>query len=110
MADRVVVLRKGKPLAFVADACMALADAVNQTRAWSQSDQQLIDAYAEMVIAYGRLVRPRFADGTDSGTRLAIVDHLVERIRQAQAGEFPTPVLDVVDRLHGELSSEAAFA
>jgi hypothetical protein len=70
MADRVVVLRKGEPLAFVADACMALADAVNQTRAWSQSDHELIDAYAEMVIATADFSVPASPTGLTRGRAL----------------------------------------
>jgi hypothetical protein len=39
-----------------------------------------------------------------SSAQLAIIDHLVERLRQSRVGEFNVPVLDVADRLHAELA------
>ncbi len=101
--DRVVVLRSDDPHAFVADACAAAAATVGQPRPWRPSDAGMVDAYAELVVAYARLARPRL-----SGARLTIVDHLVERVAQARAGEIATPLVDIVDRLHGELASEGA--
>ncbi len=102
-ADRVVVLRSDDPLAFVADACAAAAASVGQPRPWRPNDVGMVDAYAELVVAYARLARPRL-----SGARLAIVDHLVERVAQARNGEIATPLVDIVDRLHGELAPEGA--
>lgn len=61
----------------------------------------MIDLYAELVVAYARLARPHFR-----GPRLAIVDHLVGRVAQARSGEVTTSLVDIVDRLHGELASE----
>jgi hypothetical protein len=47
-------------------------------------------------------MRPALIGDANSGTQLAVIDHLVERLRQARAGEFNVPVLDVADRLHAE--------
>jgi hypothetical protein len=32
-----------------------------------------------------------------------VIDHLVERLDQARAGEISIPLLDIADRLHAEL-------
>ena len=105
VADRVVVLRDRDGLSFVADGCAALADAANEIRLARAGDADLVRAYAELVVAYSRLMRDGLAERGET-VRLAIIDHLVERLRQAQAGEVAMSVLDLVDRLHGELSSE----
>lgn len=109
MTDRVVVLHADDALSFVADGCVALADAVNETRLVSDSRQGLVDSYAEMVVALARLMRPQLL-GEGETVRVAVIDHLIERLGQARTGEFPTPVLDIVDRLHGELVRELARA
>jgi hypothetical protein len=101
--DRIVVLRPDDPVAFVADACAAAADSVNELRVARATDGALVDVYAELVVAYARLERSSF-----SGARLAIIDHLIERITQARRGELVTPLVDIVDRLHGELASATA--
>ena len=101
--DRVVVLRTDDPLAFVAEACAAAAAAVSEPRSWRPSDVAMINLYAELVVAYARLARPHFR-----GPGLAIVDHLVARVAQARIGEITTSLVDIVDRLHGELASERA--
>ena len=101
--DRVVVLRSDDPLGFFADACAAAAGAVSEPHSWHPSDMAMIDLYAELVVGYARLARPLF-----HGPRLAIVDHLVGRVAQARSGEITTSLVDIVDRLHGELASERA--
>lgn len=98
--DRVVVLRAGDPMSFLADACAAAADAVNETRAWRDSDTALIDMYAELVVAYARLTRSE-----RTGARLAVTDHLMERVAQVRAGVINTPLGDIADRLHSELTA-----
>lgn len=108
MTDRVVVLRADDGIGFVADACAALADVVNQVRAVRAGDADLVDAYAETVVAYSRLVLDRLDGDPHAETRRNIIDHLVGRLRQAQAGEITPPVLDIVDRLHGEITREPA--
>lgn len=105
--DRVVVLRRSDPLGFVADACAALADSVNETRLANAHDGDLIQAYAGLVVAYAVLVRASLDDPRDQA-RVAVLDHLTERLCQAQRGEIETRVVDLVDRLHGELTSGAA--
>ena len=100
MTDRIVVLRTDDALAFVADACAALADAVNEIRAFRAADTDLTSAYAEMVLAYGRLLRHHLSDGPHGPGHLAIVDHLIERLRQAQNHEVTSLALDIAHRLH----------
>ena len=72
-------------------------------RVASAADAALVDVYAELVVAYARVERNSY-----SGARLAVIDHLIERIAQARGGEIVTPLVDIVDRLHGELTSTAA--
>ena len=110
MGDRVVVLRSDDPLGFVADACAAVAELVNGTHLWHSSDQLVTETYAELLVAFANLVRPDLIADANSGTQLAIIDHLVERLRQARAGEFNVPALDVADRLHAELICQPVFA
>jgi hypothetical protein len=101
--DRVVVLRSEDPVAFLADACAAAADAANELRVASATDAAVVDVYAELVVAYARVERDDY-----TGARLAIVDHLIERLGQARRGEIVTPLADIVDRLHGELTATPA--
>jgi hypothetical protein len=100
--DRVIVLRRDDPVAFLADACASLADAANELRAARATDAALLNVYAELVVAYAQLEREN-----NSGARLAIINHLIERIAQARRGEIAVPLIDIVDRLHGELTSAA---
>jgi putative IMPACT (imprinted ancient) family translation regulator len=58
MGDRVVVLRSDDPLGFVADACAAVAELVNETHLWHLSDQLATETYAELLVALANLVRP----------------------------------------------------
>jgi hypothetical protein len=107
MGDRVVVLRSDDGLGFLADACAALAEAVNEVRVARAGDADLVEVYAEVVVAYSRLARRRLDDCPPAATaRGNILRHLEERIRQAGIGEITIPLLDVVDRLHGELTRE----
>lgn len=108
MAERLVVLRNEDALGFVADSCAALADAVNQLRAVRSTDADLVDVYAEMVLTYSRLVRSSRAGDPAATARANIIDHLVHRLEQARAGEITLPVLDIVDRLHAEITRQPA--
>ncbi|MHB8467662.1 MAG: hypothetical protein ACYDH6_08450 [Acidimicrobiales bacterium] len=110
MIDRIVVLRADDAFSFVADACAALAQAVNAVRALRDTDDALVETYAELVVAYGNLVRDHLDDGPHGQVRVAVIDHLIERLREARAGEIATPVLDVVDRLHAELTREPSVS
>ena len=60
-----------------------------------------------MVVAFARLVRPRLLDDRET-VRVAVMDHLPVRLVQARAGLIALPVLDIVDRLHGELTQDHA--
>jgi hypothetical protein len=104
MPDRIVVLRDRDPFAFVADACAAVADAVNEPHAWSVAHDELVDAYAAMLRAHPSLVRHTLPDGVTG----RIIDHVLERLGQAERGEIVTPVTDILDRLHGLLVNEPA--
>jgi hypothetical protein len=110
MTDRVVVFHPDDPSRFIVDACAALADAVNETRLWRDDDSAAIAVYAELVVALATVKRPDLVADSSSSTQLAINDHLVGRIRQAQRGELVPPLLDIVDRLHAELVREPNFA
>ncbi|MGO9559475.1 MAG: hypothetical protein ACLPYW_10350 [Acidimicrobiales bacterium] len=105
MADRIVVLRTQDPVSFVADACAALADAVSEPHGWCSSHGELAAAYAALVRAYVGLVRPSVGDEIQG----RIIDHVLERLGQAERSEILTPVADIVDRLHGLLASEPAL-
>ena len=110
MGDQVVVLRSGDPLGFIADGCAAVAKLVNETHLWNSSDQLITETYAELLVALAHLMRPALLGDASSGTQLAIIDHLVERLSRARAGEFNVPVLDVADRLHAELIRQPVSA
>jgi hypothetical protein len=107
MVDRVVVLHADDGLSFVADACAVMADAVDETRLVTAGHADLVEAYAEMVVAFGRLVSPRLLDDGET-VRVSVMDHLLDRLVQARAGLIALPVLDIVDRLHGELTQTTA--
>ena len=98
--DRVVVLRPDDPVAFLAEACAAAAASVMELRVARVADAALVDVYSELVVAYARVERNSY-----SGARLAVIDHLTGRIAEARGGEIVTPLVDIVDRLHGELTS-----
>jgi hypothetical protein len=100
--DRVVVLRPHDPVAFLAEACAAAATAVNDLRVARATDAVLVDVYAELVVAYARVEH-----NNHTGARQAIIDHLIERVAQARRGEIAVPLVDIVDRLHGELTATA---
>jgi hypothetical protein len=100
--ERVVVLHPEDGISFVADACAAVADAVNGVRPARSGEVELTNVYAEMVRAYARLVRPRLIDRRED-VRVAVIDHLLGRLDEAEAGARAIQVVDIVDRLHGEL-------
>jgi hypothetical protein len=105
MPDRIVVFRDHDPLSFVADACAALADAVNEPHVWTARDVELVASYAALVRAYASLVRP----AVQEEIRGRIIDHVLERLGEAERGEIVTPAVDIVDRLHGELTHQPSL-
>jgi hypothetical protein len=107
MSDQVLILRRDNPLDFVANACAALADSANELRMSRVGDDLLIETYAEMLRAYSNLLRPTLVGDPSCATQVKVIDHLVERLRQARAGEISIPVLDIADRLHAELVRQA---
>ena len=60
-------------LSFIADACAVMADAVNETQLVTVGHTDLLEAYAEMVEAFARLVRPRLLDDGEA-VRVAVMD------------------------------------
>ncbi len=108
MNERIVVLRPDEGISFVADACAALAEAVNGVRPTRSGDAELTNVYAEMVRAYARVVRPRLVDHGED-VRVAVIDHLLGRLDEAQAGVRAISVVDIIDRLHGELVRDDVF-
>lgn len=107
MVDRVVVLYADDGLSFIADACAVMADAVNETRLVTAGHADLVEAYTEMVVAFARLVRPRLLDDGET-VRVAVMDHLLDRLTQAGTGLIAPPVLHIVDRLCVELTQDHA--
>jgi hypothetical protein len=105
MVDRVVMSHADDGLSFIADACAVMADGVNETRLVTASHADLVEAYAEMVVAFARLVRPRLLD-EGATVRVAVTDHLLDRLVQARTGLIALPVLDIVDQLRGELTRD----
>lgn len=108
MSERIVVLRSGQPMRFLVDVCAALADAVNEPHAWRPSDAELLGVHAEAVSALARLRRDQLAQRRGAEVAIAVIDHLMERLGQARAGEVGIRLADVVDRLHAEAVRELA--
>jgi hypothetical protein len=100
MAESIVILRTGDPVGFVAAACAAAAEQANRIRVAGPGHRDLARVYAELVVAYSHLVRRDL----DDLVRSNIIEHLVGRVREAQNGDVAIPLLDVVDRLHAELT------
>jgi len=110
MSERIVVLRSGQSLQFLMDACAALADEVNEPHAWTNADEELMSVYAEVVTALARLRREELAGGSEPNVQVAIVDHLIERVRQTRAAEISMRLADVVDRLHAEAVNQVVLS
>ncbi len=109
MSQRVVQYRPGEPLAFLADVCGALADAIPDTDVGDPDRAELTAVYAEVVCAYARIVRPEFAllpEGSDVWPR--VIDHLLERVRQARAGEISLDLTDIAEQLHARIEEVTA--
>jgi hypothetical protein len=98
MSDQVLILSRDNPLDFVANACAALADFVNELRVSLVGDHLLIETYAEMLRAYSNLLRPALVGDPSCAVHVKVIDHLVERLDQARVGEISIPLLDIVDR------------
>lgn len=106
MAERIVVLRSHQAMRFLVDACAALADEVNEPHAWTASDDELLVVYAETVSTLARLRRSELAGLSGSEVQIAIIDHLIERVRETRAGEIGFRLADVADRLHAEATRD----
>ncbi|MFI9507198.1 hypothetical protein [Nocardia sp. NPDC052566] len=98
-----VILHPHDPVGFVADACAALAAQVNRIHAIPSrpGPDPLAHTYAELVIAYSHLTLPTIS----STARTRIIAHLIDRIRESQAGDITVPLVDITDRLHAEILS-----
>jgi hypothetical protein len=102
MSDRLVVLHSDDPIAFVADACAAVAGAVNEPHAWQANDSTMAATYAALLRAYVSLS----VEAGQEDVQCRIVTHLLNRLDQAERGEIVTPLLEVADRLHAELTRQ----
>jgi hypothetical protein len=103
--DRIVVLHQETPAAFLADACRAAAEAVNSVHVAGPGQQALVDVYAELVGAYTRFQMGR-TEVELSETDGNIMAHLLERTRQARAGEIEVPLADIADQLHARVDQQ----
>jgi hypothetical protein len=110
MSEQIVVLHPGEPLQFLVEVCRALADTVNEAHTWRPSDAELVEVYAEAVCALAHLRRAELARRSGDEARVAVIDHLLERLRQTRAGEVEMRLADVVDRLHAEAVSDLVIA
>ena len=106
MTERIVVFRSDQPHRFLSDVCAALAEQVNQPHAVRPADEDVVGVYAEAVVALARLRLEQLRGEPGRETQIAIIAHLIERIRQTKAGEIGFHLADVVDRLHAEAVSE----
>ncbi|MGO8870109.1 MAG: hypothetical protein ACLQPH_01680 [Acidimicrobiales bacterium] len=106
MSERIIMLRSNQPMRFLVDACAALADEVNGPHAWTASDEELLAVYAETASALARLRRAQLDRRPRCGVQIAVLDHLMVRVRQTRAGEIEFRLADVVDRLHAAATSE----
>ena len=105
MTERVVSLDPAKPLRFLDEACSALADAVSATSDEDDAHDELAAVYAEVVGAYGRLLREELGRLPEiSKAWLNIVDHLLTRLAEVRGRELPMSVLEIADQLHGRLA------
>jgi hypothetical protein len=102
MPDRVVLFDPRRPLAFLQDACAALARAVSDAPAVSDAGDELAVVYAEMVGARARLLREEVSRMPESSQAwLNIVNHLLERLRPVRARESALELIEIADQLHG---------
>ena len=105
MTERVAILDPAKPLQFLDDACSALAEAVSDTSDADAARDELVAVYAEVVGAYGRLLREELGRLPEISTAwLDIVDHLLMRLAEARGRELPISALDIADQLHSRLA------
>ena len=89
MTERVVILDPAKPLQFLDKACSALADAVSNTSDADAAHDELAVVYAEVVGAYGRLLREELGRMPEiSKAWLDVVDHLLMRLVEVRGREL----------------------
>ena len=88
--------------------CGALADEGNEPHAWRPTDEELTSVYAEATVVLARPRREELVDQPGTEVHVAVIDHLIERVRQTKAGEVSLLLADVVDRLHAEALRELA--
>src|SRR5438874_1447853 len=86
-----------------------LADAIPDTDVGDPERAELTAVYAEVVCAYARIVRPEFAllpEGSEVWPR--VIDHLLERVRQARAGEISLDLPDIAEQLQARIEEVTA--
>ena len=105
MTERVVILDPTKPLQFLDEACSALADAVCDMSDADAAHDELAAVYAEVVGAYGRLLREELGRLPEiSKAWLDIVDHLLMRLVEVRGRELSISGVEIADQLHGRLA------
>jgi hypothetical protein len=102
--DTIVVLHEDYAGAFLADACRALAESVNAIGVAGSAREEAVEVYAELVGAFARFKLGRRDAGISQVDR-DIVAHLLERIREARAGETAIPLADIADQLHARVEA-----
>lgn len=104
MTDKVVFLNPRQPLAFLASACAALAEALEDTVALGPNRDELAAVYAEVVGAYARLLRAEVARMPEmSRVWFDVVDHLLGRLKQVRDREILLDHVEVASQLHARL-------
>lgn len=105
MTERRVILDPARPLRFLDEVCSALADAVSDTSDADDAHDELAAVYAEVVGAYGRLLREELGRLPETSKAwLDIVDHLLMRLAEVRGRELRMSVPEVADQLHGRLA------
>jgi hypothetical protein len=103
----VTLLRPSPSILVLADAFHCLATGVRQLQDRNLGvTSDLLDAYAALTATYARALRDRISALPDSSAAWPdIIDHLVERLRQAREEDILLDPLDVLDQLAGRLLS-----
>ncbi len=103
MVDRVVVWHAHDGLSFVADACAVMGRCRERDPTGHRRASRPRRGLCREVAAVARLFCSRLLDDSET-VRIAVIDHLLDRLTEARTGLNALSVLDVVDRLHGELT------
>lgn len=103
----VVLLKPSPSILVLADAFHCLATGVSRLQNKNLGvTLDLVDAYAVVTATYARALRDRISALPESSTAWPqIIDHLLERLRQARDEDLLLDPLDILDQLAGRLRS-----